>query len=179
MARPVMCDGNIDLAMDIYRKAREVDEWPGEDYDGTSVLAGIKIATDKGYYSEYRWAFGLNDLLLAVGYRGPAILGINWYSSMLTPDTDGYIKVGGNISGGHAILCNGVSLRRQAVRLENSWGEDWGDDGACWLPFKDLNILLYEQGEACVPVRRHASAPWTIRGTVVRVPEIEKKEQTK
>ncbi len=154
-ARPVIVPAVTDeLARTLYHRARQLDEYPGEDYSGTSVLAGIKAASELGYYGEYRWAFGLDDLILALGYRGPALLGLNWYEEMFEPDATGFIHVGGNVAGGHAILSNAVSLRRQAVHLSNTWGPNWGLNGGCWISFSDLNRLLHEEGEACIPVKR-------------------------
>src|SRR4051812_13317178 len=40
----------------LYRRAQQVDEWPGEDYDGTSVRAGAKVLQADGRLLEYRWA---------------------------------------------------------------------------------------------------------------------------
>lgn len=143
-----------DTARDVYRRARQIDEWPGEDYEGTSVLAGAKAIQEAGYMSEYRWAFGLEDLILAVGYQGPAVLGINWYTGMYDPDSKGYIHVEGEIAGGHAIVCHGVNIKGQYFKLHNSWGKNWGKDGECLISFDDMRRLLSERGEACVPVVR-------------------------
>lgn len=95
--------------------------------------------------------------MLSVGYHGPVVLGVNWYEAMFEPDEEHTLHVEGDIAGGHALLCNAVSLKRQAVWLSNSWGLDWGFNGGAWLGFEDLQRLLEEEGEACVPVRvRHA-----------------------
>ncbi len=142
-------------AQEIYRRARQLDEWDGENYDGTSVLAGIKAAQERGWYPSYRWAFGLQDLILALGYKGPAVLGINWYEGMFNTDDQGFVHVSGELSGGHAILANGINVKKKTVRLHNSWGRDWGWDGECFISFDDLDRLLHEQGEACIPVLRH------------------------
>lgn len=150
----------------IYHEAQKNDAWPGGEYEGasprgsgTSVLAGATVLRELGVFQEYRWAFGLNDLILGVGYKGPAVLGINWYDSMYDPDGSGFISPkGGSWVGGHAILCYGVDLRLDALRLWNSW--DWND---CYLSFTDAERLLKEDGEACIPVQRKTHvAPWPI-----------------
>ncbi len=37
--------------------------------------------------------------------------------------------------GGHAVLAVGYDDRRQALKIRNSWGEEWGDKGYGWLPY--------------------------------------------
>lgn len=88
-ARPVVRPADSALAFDIYHRARQLDEWEGESYEGTSVLAGMKAATEKGFYTEYRWAFGLEDVVRSLGYKGPVVLGVNWYSGMFSSDDRG------------------------------------------------------------------------------------------
>lgn len=146
-----------DTALALYRQAQVLDDYPGEDYSGSSVLGGAKAVEQQGHLKEYRWAFGLDDLILALGYHGPAVLGIDWYGSMYEPtyrDGDYWINVEGEKVGGHAILANGVSIRRRAIKLHNSWGYDWGDRGEAWVSWDDMRRLLGDGGEACIPVRR-------------------------
>lgn len=154
-ARPVVvAEASDDLARSVYREAQKVDQWPGEGYEGTSVIAGAKVLGGRGWLSEYRWAFGIDDLILAVGLKGPAVLGINWYSGMFGLDADGYVRPTGRVAGGHAILCRGVSLPMERFLVHNSWGPGWGRSGLAWLAFNDAERLLGEDGEACIPVRR-------------------------
>lgn len=143
-----------DVALNIYYRARQLDEWPGEDYDGSSVIAAIKAGVEHNWYAEYRWAFGESDLALAVGHHGPAVLGINWYEGMCETDSDGFIYPTGDILGGHAILCNGYNYKKQIYRLHNSWGTSWGVNGDAFIKATDLAKLLKEDGEACIPVKR-------------------------
>jgi hypothetical protein len=146
-----------DTALALYRQAQTLDDYPGEDYSGSSVLGGAKAVEQQGHLKEYRWAFGIADLILALGYHGPAVLGIDWYGSMYEPiyrDGDFWVTVEGDKVGGHAILANGVSIRRQAIKLHNSWGYDWGDRGESWVSFDDIDHLLKGGGEACIPVQR-------------------------
>lgn len=154
-ARPVVVNGiENQLGFDIYHDAQKLDEWPGEAYEGSSVLGGAKAVMDRGFLEQYRWAFGLEDLVLAIGYKGPAVIGINWYGDMFLPDHNGVIHPTGGSPGGHAILANGVSIAKKLIRLHNSWGQAWGINGDCFISFDDLDKLLHEQGEACIPIRR-------------------------
>ena len=155
-ARPVIIKNVTNaIGMSIYKRAQQLDEWPGEDYEGSSVLGGAKAVSEYGFLDEYRWGFSLSDALEAISYHGPAVLGINWYSGMFSPGPAGIIKPTGAIAGGHAILANGISAKKQLVRLHNSWGTDWGINGDAFLSFEDLGTLLKEEGECCIPVRRN------------------------
>lgn len=146
----------------IYWEAQKIDGQPGGAYpgavpfyEGTSVLAGLKTAQSLGWMDSYRWAFGIDDLILGVGYNGPAVLGIRWYQGMSTPDSNGLSRPTGRIAGGHCILARGVDLLNERFRLPNSWGRSWGVDGECFITFKDMDRLLHEDGEAAFFIGRH------------------------
>lgn len=150
---PVSIQGlTTEMALATYRRARELDEWPGEDYDGTSVIAGVLAGREQGYYGEFRWAFGMQDLILGL-WKGPAVLGIPWYDSMYEAP-NGKVSISGDMVGGHAILCRGVNVPGRYFVLHNSWGPDWGINGDARISFEDMERLLHEQGEACIPVQR-------------------------
>jgi hypothetical protein len=136
----------------IYVGAQHLDEWPGVNYEGTSVLAGAKVVQALGHVPSYRWAFGLQDVVDTVGAYGPVVLGVQWHQGMLTPAPDGYVRPTGPVVGGHAILARGVNLTGRYVVLHNSWGPTWGDAGTARISFDDLGYLLTQMGEACVPV---------------------------
>lgn len=154
-ARPVVVRNvTNDYARKIYERARQLDEWEGESYSGSSVLGAVKAAQEMGKVIEYRWAFGIDDLILALSWKGPVVLGINWYEGMYNPDEKGFIHVAGNLAGGHAILARGYSRKKKAILLRNSWGLKWGMAGDCWIGIEDLSRLLKEEGEACIPVQR-------------------------
>ena len=155
-ARPSEVQGLDDpWLMGVYHAAQKADPWPGgsypgasPSYSGTSVLAGVKVLHSQGWFKSYRWAFGLNDLILGVGYNGPAVIGIAWYEGMYSPDADGFIKPEGPVVGGHAILVRAVNVKDRLFTLRNSWGRDWGRDGDCLVSFDTMDRLLNEQGEA-------------------------------
>ena len=153
-APPVMVPISEALATATYELARRMDSLPGENYPGTSLLAGMKAAVAMGFYGEYRWAFSEDELLLAVGHKGPTVLGCNWYEGMFEPRRNGFIEPTGQLLGGHAICIEGVSLVEDAYHLPNSWGPTWGIRGRCKIKRAHLRRLLRENGEACIPVQR-------------------------
>ena len=154
-ARPKVVPLVDDLdALDIYNRARQLDRWPGEAYEGTSVIAGAKAMQERGWLKEYRWAFSEDDLALAVGYKGPAVLGIPWYEGMFSPDEQGFLRPTGAVAGGHAILFIGYSVKHDRYLVHNSWGQGWGARGRAYIHREDVQKLLRENGEACIPVFR-------------------------
>lgn len=143
-------------AREVYKRAQQLDPWPGEQYEGTSVLAGVQAGQERGWWREYRWALGpgadaaAKDVILALGYKGPVIMGTWWRSGMWSPDADGYLRATGSNEGGHAYLLTAYSKKRDAVYTPNSWG----GAGAGWITRADLTSLLADGGEGCIPLQR-------------------------
>ena len=164
LARPKAVDADYAFARWIYKTAQRYDAWSGEAYEGTSVLAGAKViqqfpprmSEGRGLIGEYRWIRTLDELIRTLGYFGPVVAGTWWYEGMFNPDGEGFVKPTGYRAGGHAWLLKGVSLKRKAFRGHNSWGADWGQGGDFWIAFTAMEQLLAEQGELCVPMRRHS-----------------------
>lgn len=145
----------------LYHECQRVDEWPGPppDYDGTSVRALMKVLKSRGHVSEYRWTWSAGmavDHVLAVG---PMVVGTTWTEGMFEPDRHGFIRPTGFPAGGHAYLLIGAHREKEcpdgsrgAVRIVNSWGAGWGQQGRAWLSIADLDGLMRDHGEAATAI---------------------------
>ena len=146
---------------EIYWEAQKIDPWQGGSYpgafpfyEGSSVLAGIKVAQKLGYFDEYRWGFSLDDLIYGVGHNGPAIMGTNWYENM-TNLSSGFAIPSGTLQGGHCYLIVSVNVKLEYFIILNSWGTGWGDNGRAFITFMAMEKLLKEDGEQCFPIHSH------------------------
>jgi len=152
------------LREQIYWEAQKIDPWaggayPGANprYEGTSVLAGIKVVKKLGYIDEYRWAFNMDDLMYGIGHNGPALLGIPWYYNMYFPNKAGVIVPTGMMVGGHAILARAINLKTGMITLRNSWGPLWGVGGDCYIKIDHLQYLLEKDGECAFLMKRRSN----------------------
>jgi hypothetical protein len=148
---------------EFYVECQRVDEWPGEDYNGTSVRAGAKLIKDRGLATEYRWCWDIEIALAHLLAVGPLVLGTDWYDGMAKPDGAGYIWPAGSVTGGHAYVAIGASRVRNnpdgtvgAVRIINSWGQ-WGARGRAWVTLAALDSLIRAQGECCAAIEVRAT----------------------
>lgn len=147
------------LAVDIYRAAQHIDEWPGADYEGTSVNAGAKILRDRKLLDEWRWAASPEETVTIVGHHGPVVLGVPWLEGMRGTDPNGHVLPVGELLGWHCVILHAVRVDRGFPRASvftglNSWGTGWGVDGMFRLTAAGLGTLMDMGGEVCVPVVR-------------------------
>jgi hypothetical protein len=153
-----------EFARRVYHEAQKIDEWPGESpvYEGSSVLAAVKVLATLGLIRAYRWCFSREDLVDTLSMHGPVILGMTWKAGMYSAP-EGILRPDGGTVGGHCILATGYDpahpVLGEAVRLTNSWGSSWGDQGSAWVAIDGLWPLLEEVGEMAVPTARAFSAP--------------------
>ena len=138
----------------IYSEAQKIDDWPGENYEGTSVRAGAKVLEDLGHIAEYRWCYDIDTLRNWILTKGPVVLGTTWTADMFSVDKHGFVYPTGSVVGGHAYLCYGYSDRFKAFRCVNSWGSAWGQNGRFFIRENDVQQLLDDEGEACAAVEK-------------------------
>lgn len=167
-------------AVGLYHDAQRCDVFPGGAYlgasphmEGTSVLAGMKVATDRGFYDGYRWCFSLADLIDSVMWLGPVVVATRWYPAMHRPGADGdvasdglgYLKPeGGEPTGRHAYVVLGVDIdtddgKGADLIVLNSWGPRWGADGRARMRRRVMRRLIGEAAEMAVPVGRSNPRP--------------------
>jgi hypothetical protein len=155
-------------AQALYRLAQKYDEWPGEDYEGSSVLGGLKACQALGFIGEYRWAFTVDDWLASISRIGPSVVGTVWMNSMFRPRPSGLLEIdpASGEAGGHSYYFRRILVTREAKRsflgrgetirdepllvLRNSWGTDWGKGGEAGMWPSDYQAHLWDGGEQSV-----------------------------
>lgn len=91
---------------------------------------------------------------LAEGY--PIVFGISLYESFDKQRKRGVVplptpnEVSRAAHGGHAMLCVGYSDPDKVFIVRNSWGEDWGDDGYCYIPYAYLINEKFNDGDSWI-----------------------------
>lgn len=157
----------------LYREAQKIDEWPGENYEGTSVRAGMDVLRTSGHKEIHdprhkhgillgdgiqanRWATTVDEIRTSISLGIPVVMGTNWYENFYDPQQVGrdyWIGKGdlGPIRGGHAWCIYGASDRRQAFKFTNSWGQEYP---LTWIPYETVQRLIDEYGEATLVADR-------------------------
>ncbi len=141
------------FAFDGYDWCRRNDEWPGENYEGTSAAAGARMAANAGLISEYRWAENVRDFMTAISRHGPGCFAIDWYTGMMRPDSNGFIHPTGQNEGGHQIMCSAISLKRFGRPALGLW-QSWGDAPIWWMYQDEMEEVVASNGEMWLPVIR-------------------------
>lgn len=152
---------NNDEAHRIYQRAKFLDEYPGEDYEGSSVNGAMLAAREAGRVKEWFWANGINGVRHGLSYHGAGEMGSYWWDGMWDTDDNGFVHPTGTKVGGHAYALAGyrISLKepgKKDYRIENSWGPSWGDKGGAWIFEDDLLALLNDDGEIAFPTKVRA-----------------------
>jgi hypothetical protein len=116
----------------MYAEAKRLDEWGGENYEGTSLTGGGNAMKALGYLDRYLWLHTPEEIALAIAYSGPVVIGIPWTTGMdALNEPDEYFEDGGTLRGWHCVLLYGAHGFGPGARaydhgpwfdLRNSWG---------------------------------------------------------
>lgn len=161
------------LAEQIYARALQIDEWEGEEDAGTSLHAGLKAATEFGYFGAFLWAQNVKEAALYVLNYGPVLFATPWPDSMMATDADGVLwaaadsPLEGPHAAGHCYCGAGVNTTKKfkdgtagGFRISQTWGTGWGDkgEGMAWLPFSQADKLFMARGQIALPTEKRVEA---------------------
>lgn len=165
--------GNVELfsARSIYVESRKRDEWPGEDYEGSSVLGAMEALKEVGAYLEADWPYERSseplpdrkparristysripkdrtDRLIAALQSGRVIV----ISLKVTNDfgkvgDDGKVSISPDpvFTGGHSVCLVGYDGKTDEFKFANMWGTGWGSSGFGYIHRSDLQKLLMD-----------------------------------
>ncbi len=145
----------------LYEMAKCNDEWPGEEYDGSSLRGAIAGWKNMGVCREELWPYRLgskkgsltikmakdarnntvgayyrlkpiiSDFHAALNETGVIVVSAKVHKGWDDPK-NGTIEHHKNTEGGHAFVI--VGYNDKGFWIQNSWGKSWGDNGvALWL----------------------------------------------
>ncbi len=94
-------------------------------------------------YDEKRgqWVVDLHTVKTVLAEGLPVIGGFEVYENFYNYKGGIYKRVSGKPTGGHAMCIVGYDDEFGALRIVNSWGEDWGDRGFIWLDYDLFETL--------------------------------------
>lgn len=135
----------------LYRRAQQLDEIPGENYDGSTMRGAFKAFKEAGLIAGYIFIPTLQGIIDAL-FTTPVVFASRWDYGMFAPDESGFVRPGGRSAGGHLYEFNGVNLKEKKVRGKNSWGREWALAGRFWMSFETVEELLSDWGEAGIVI---------------------------
>lgn len=149
----------------LYEMAKRHDEWAGEDYDGSSLRGAIHGFRQMGVCERDLWPFDSNpdnhqeltierakaarENTLGAYYRlrpevtdyhaalmeaGVVVASARYHTGWDAPVNDEIIKKKSE-PGGHAFAI--VGYNKKGFWIQNSWGENWGDNGLALWTYED------------------------------------------
>lgn len=126
--------------------------YPPDDTGSTGAWS-MTVLEKLGLIKTWRHTRSLRTALVMLN-KGPISIGIRWYKSCFTPDADGTIHVveSSGLAGGHQVCVVANDTENKRIRIRNSWGTGWGDQGHCWLSWDDFALLLKQGGDVVQPV---------------------------
>lgn len=128
-----------------------LEEMPYNDNDWVSKPSTTARDNAKKYRIDFWRRVNIMDIKevkaqIASGY--PVIIGAQVSNEFIEDgrkEKANYIwKTPGTSAGGHAMLVVGYDDTKNAFKLMNSWGTDWGDNGFGWLDYENWpKVVMY------------------------------------
>ena len=86
----------------------------------------------------------LNELKSILAEKNCIVVGIEVFENFNDYRGGVYRGPSGEDTGGHAILVVGYDDSKNAFKLENSWGTEWGDKGFAWVDYEAFKKICFE-----------------------------------
>jgi len=148
----------------LYEMAKLNDEWPGVEYDGSSLRGAIHGWKNMGVCKEDYWPYNLgrnkgsltieaaknarehtigayyrlkpaiSDFHAALNETGVIAVSAKVHKGWNAPQ-NGIIEYSDNNQGGHAFII--VGYNEKGFWIQNSWGKSWGDKGVALWSYED------------------------------------------
>jgi len=122
-----------------YYKSVEYDGNPNSE-NGSTSRSLAKTLVFYGAINAYAFIYDQKTFDFWLRTKGPIICGTNWTEGMFFPDVNYIIHTTGNVVGGHEYEVNAIrgDDTYGLYRIQNSWGDGYGDHGAVWIPKKEF-----------------------------------------
>lgn len=97
---------------------------------------------------KYMKVVSVNDLVNAVNYNYPVVIGMTIFEDFLSLNKDNYTLSENDYYtypiGGHAVTIVGYNLEEQLFLVKNSFGADWGLNGYFYMSFDYVKDYVFE-----------------------------------
>ena len=134
---------------DYYYMCKEFDGEPGDE-GGSNLRSAAKTLQKIGAINNYAFARDFETIKWWLLNKGPLMFGTVWFTGMYKLNEMNTAYPTGIVDGGHAWLGNGID--EEYVYGQNSWGENWGDNGAFRILIADFINIMSMGGEALAAV---------------------------
>ena len=148
----------------LYEMAKRNDEWPGEEYEGSSLRGAIRGWRNMGVCEDRLWPYRvgpnrgeltieaaknarnqtigayyrirpvISDFHAALNETGVVVASAKVHKGWNNP-RDGLIQYHDKQEGGHAFII--VGYNDKGFWIQNSWGKGWGDNGVALWSYED------------------------------------------
>lgn len=135
------------IARFLYDGAQDNDEWPGNNYEGTSGNGLMRFLKKAGLIGTYYRVRTFDELCQLLSNTGPVSGGFPWKEGCFEPDRRGFIRYEGEMKGGHYVCINEVNYEQEYFGIVQSWGRDHGINGEVKVSFADMRQMIEDGGK--------------------------------
>ena len=156
----------------IYAQCKARDGAANE--DGTTLRDAFKVAVKQGvcgddgeryFVRAYARLDSVGEICHALSLGKVVMLGVQIAAALSQLGGAAVVAIEAAFVGGHCMLVTGYDALQQQLRVRNSWGAGWGDNGHCLLPYA---YLAGDDGfEAWTSVDEHAEETEETRAPAV------------